>query len=199
MPPACTARCCQMCFEFEFQDSEGPLLSTSTVHKFLDKYATPTPFVYAYLRQLREKKTKWFVICSKCESWIRRQGQSLSSSHPQSTRKRLTAPGVSKTALLPVDRLILSIMVPGSYAPPEVRITRRIMATIKRNGGQNELATICPPLVVRTACENELCLRSRSVLKSIVEAAWKSGRRQVVFGNAVFAKAVRGGSSLTSN
>ena len=193
MPPACTDRCCQLCFEFEVADSKGPMLSTTVVHKFLDKYATPTPFQYAYLQQVR-KKNKLFLICTNCESWLRRQCQSLNSSDPRSTRKRLTAPSVSKTVLLTVDRLILSIMIPGSYAPPEVRITRRHIATIKRNGGCNELATICPPLVVRTICDNELRLRSRTVLKSIVGAAWKSGRRQVVFGSSLFAKAVRSGA-----
>ena len=193
MPIACTDRRCQVCFEFEMANSKGPLLSTTAVHKFLDKYATPTPFQYAYLQQLREKN-KSFLVCANCESWLRRQDKFLTSSHPQSNRKRLTAPGVSKTALLTVDRLILSIMLPGSYAPPEVRIARRHVATIKRNGGCNELATICPPLVVRAICENELRLRTRIVLKSIVGAAWKSGRRQAVFGNAIFSRAVRSGS-----
>ena len=135
------------------------------------------------------------VVCANCESWLRRQGQSLNSSDPRSTRQRLTAPGVSKTALLTVDRLILSIMLPGTYAPPEVRITRRHVITLKKNGGHNALSTICPPLVVRTICENELRIRTRTVLKSITSAAWKSGRRQTVFGNTVFAKHVRSRSS----
>jgi len=181
-----------MCFESEADKPKGKLLWTTAVHKFLDKYATPTPFQYAYLQKLREKN-KYFLVCANCESWLRRQGLSLHSSDPRSTRKRLTAPGVSKTTLLTIDRLILSIMVPGTYAPPEVRITKRLVVTIKKNGSRNALATICPPLVVRAICENELCLHNRSVLKSITGAAWKSGRRQTVFGNPIFAKHVRSG------
>ena len=190
MPPTCTDRFCQLCFECEDANSKDAMLSTSAVHKFLDKYATPTPFLYAYLLHLREKK-KLFDVCANCESWLRRQGQSMNSSDPRSSRKRLTAPDVSKTSLLTVDRLILSIMLPGTYAPPEVRITRRHVITLKKNGGHNALATLCPPLVVRTICENELRLRTRTVLKSIAGATWKSGRRQSVFGNSIFAKSVR--------
>lgn len=191
--PACKGSCCQLCFESEADKPPAKMLSTTAVHKFLDKYATPTPFLFAYLQKIREKN-KFFLVCANCESWLRRQGQSLNSSDPRSTRKRLTAPGVSKTALLPLDRLVLSIMVPGMYAPPEVRIMKRLAVTLSENGGLNALATICPPLVVRAICDNELRLHKRSVLKSVTCAAWKSGRRQTVFGNPRFAKHVRSGS-----
>ena len=96
-----------------------------------------------------------------------------------------------KTTLLAVDRLILSVMLPGTYPPPEMRITQRLIATIRKNGGHNWLATICPPLVVQSLRDNDIRLESRKVLKSLSVATWKSGRQQAVLGNAAFAKNIR--------
>ena len=100
--------------------------------------------------------------------------------------------------LLAVDRLILSIMLPGSYAPPEMRITQRLILTIRKDGGNNWLATICPPLVRRVLIDNDIRLESRKVLKSICLATWKSGRLQAVLGNATFAKNIRCSLSTVS-
>ena len=96
-----------------------------------------------------------------------------------------------KKILLAVDRLILCIMLPGAYSPPEMRITTRLINTIRQNDGKNWLASICPPLVVKVLCENDIRMESRKVLKSISVAAWRSGRRQAILGNGVFAKNVR--------
>ena len=190
MPPASTIPCCQLCFELASDNPNVAMLSTSAVHKFLDTYATPTPFQYAYLQQIREKNGL-FLVCGHCESWLRRQCRSIASGGCKTSRKRLTAPNLENTALLTLDRLILSIMLPGSYAPPEMRITRRHVTTLRRNGGRNWLSTICPTLVVRAICDNDLRLDNRNVLKSVTSAAWKSGRRQTVLGNSIFAKNVR--------
>jgi hypothetical protein len=100
-------------------------------------------------------------------------------------------PANKNKTLLAVDRLILSVMLPGSYTPPEMRITQRLIYTIRKNGGNNWLATICPPLVRRVLIDNDIRLESRKVLKSICLATWKSGRLQAVLGNATFAKNIR--------
>jgi len=106
-----------------------------------------------------------------------------SAVHPVVVKKNKT--------LLAVDRLILSVMLPGSYAPPEMRITQRLISTIRKDEGNNWLATICPPLVRRVLIDNDIRLESRKVLKSICVATWKSGRLQEVLGNATFAKNIR--------
>ena len=168
---------CQMCFHESSIYTKSSMLSTSVLHRFLDDKAVATPFLHAYLQQLR-KKMDCFFICGNCDSWIRRQNL------PKSTRN-------GGKVLLAVDRLILSIMTPGHYTPPEMRITKRLITTIRKDNGRNWLGTICPPFVVRTICDNDILLESRKVLKSISMATWKSGRRQAVLGNATFAKNVR--------
>jgi hypothetical protein len=170
---------CQLCFQCSFTRKTS-ILSTSVVHRFLDERAVATPFLYAYLQHLR-KKMDCFFLCGNCDSWIRRQNP------PRPAGTIVTG----KRVLLTVDRLILSIMLPGYYVPPEMRITQRHVVTIRKNNGRNWLATICPPFVVRTICDNDILLASRKVLKSIALATWRSGRRQEVLGNADFAKNIR--------
>jgi hypothetical protein len=174
------SKVCQLCFQGASIRNKSSILSTSVVHRFLDEKAVATPFLYAYLQHLR-KKMECFFVCGNCDSWIRRQNPP----RPAGTI------ATGKRILLAVDRLILSIMLPGSYKPPEMRITQRLVNTIRKDGGRNWLATICPPLVIRTICDNDILLASRKVLKSISIATWRSGRRQVVIGNAHFAKNVR--------
>ena len=168
---------CQMCFQIGSFRDKPSMLSTSVLHRFLDEKAIPTPFLYAYLQQMR-KKMNCFFICGNCDSWIRRQNPP--NSHPDGNK-----------ILLAVDRLILSIMLPGNYTPPEMRITQRLVATIRKDKGRNWLGSICPPFVIRTICDNDILLESRKVLKSISIATWRSGRRQPVLGNATFAKNIR--------
>jgi hypothetical protein len=170
---------CQLCFQGG-SAKKSSILSTSVVHRFLDEKAVPTPFLYAYLQHLRKKMDSFFV-CGNCDSWIRRQ-------NPPRPAGTIV---VGEKVLLAVDRLILSIMLPGHYAPPEMRITQRLVTTIRKNDARNWLATICPPLVVRTICDNDILLASRKVLKSISVATWRSGRRQAILGNANFAKNIR--------
>jgi hypothetical protein len=155
------------------------MVSTTVVHKFIQDKAIPTLFLFSYLSEL-SKKTNTINICGNCDRWIRRQAM----------HSKTGGPGGKKVFLL-VDQLILSIMLPGTYGPPEMRITQRLINIIRHNGGRNWLATICPPLVVRTICDNDIVMVSRQVLKSISIAAWRSGRRQVVLGNATFAKHIR--------
>jgi len=171
-------RVCQFCFKSGVNNKKAYIQSTSTLHRFLDVDAAPTPFLYEYLSKLR-KKMECFFVCTNCDSW---------------TRRNCTAPNAAhsgKKILLAVDRLILCIMLPGAYTPPEMRITARLIATIRLNNGRNWLASICPPLVVKALCENDICMESRKVLKSISVAAWRSGRRQAILGNATFAKNIR--------
>jgi hypothetical protein len=175
-------RVCQLCFVSGYtgKDTKAVILSTSVVHRFLDDKAAATPFLFAYLQQLR-KKMDCFFVCGNCDSWIRRQNP------PKCT-------GVvnnGKKVFFAVDKLILSIILPGTYTPPEMRITQRLVATLRSNGGSNWLSTICPPLVIRTICDNDILLESRKVLKSITVATWRSGRRQTILGNAAFAKNIR--------
>jgi hypothetical protein len=170
---------CQLCFQCD-PSNKASIVSTSVVHRFLDEKAMPTPFLYAYLQHLR-KKMDCFFLCGNCDSWIRRQNP------PELYGTTVTGSRV----LLAVDRLILSIMLPGTYVPPEMRIAQRLINTIRKNSGRNWLATICPPLVIRTICDNDILLASRKVLKSISIATWRSGRRQEVLGNAKFAKNIR--------
>jgi hypothetical protein len=179
-PPISTesVRVCQFCFKSGENKSRTFILSTSTVHKFLDFKAVPTPFLYEYLSKLRQK-LECFFVCSNCDSWTRRN---YSAKNAKKCDKKI---------LLAVDRLILCIMLPGTYTPPEMRITSRLIQTIRKNNGVNWLASICPPLVVKALCENDICMESRKVLKSISVAAWRSGRRQAILGNATFAKNVR--------
>jgi hypothetical protein len=209
---ACAAtvvkRCvCQLCFH-EGSDAASFILSTAAVHQFLDERAIPTPFLFAYLLRLR-KKMNSFYLCVNCDSWVRRRNQAAAANKPGGNTKSSSGPRDStvaarsdvaadpavassaRTTLLAVDRLILSVMLPGTYTPPEMRITQRLIATIRRGGGNNWLATICPPLVVQSLRDNEIRLESRKVLKSISIAAWKSGRQQAVLGNAAFAKNIR--------
>jgi hypothetical protein len=171
-------RVCQFCFKSGTNKKKNYILSTSTVHRFLDFNAAPTPFLYEYLSKLR-KKMECFFVCTNCDSWTRRNHTALN------------ADGSGKKILLAVDRLILCIMLPGEYTPPEMRITARLIETIRQNNGKNWLASICPPLVVKALCENDIRMESRKLLKSISVAAWRSGRRQAIFGNATFAKNVR--------
>lgn len=168
---------CQMCFQEGSSSDKKSILSTSALHRFLDDKAVSTPFLYAYLQQLR-KKMNCFFICGNCDSWIRRQNSQAGVS-------------AGKKVLLAVDRLILSIMTPGDVVPPEMRVTQRLVATIRQDKGRNWLGSICPPFVVQVICENDILLESRKVLKSISIATWRSGRRQPVLGNAVFAKNIR--------
>jgi hypothetical protein len=170
-------RVCQFCFKSGKNTNKCYIQSTSTVHRFLDVNATPTPFLYEYLSKLR-KKMECFFVCTNCDSWIRRN-------------RALSNANNGKKILLAVDRLILCIMIPGAYTPPEMRITARLIATIRRNNGKNWLSSICPPLVVKALCENDIRMESRKVLKSISVAAWKAGRRQEVLGSASFAKNIR--------
>jgi hypothetical protein len=167
-------RVCQFCFKSGENKNKTYILSTSTVHRFLDVNAAPTPFLYEYLSKLRQRM-ECFFVCTNCDSWTRRN----------------CAAANGKKILLAVDRLILCIMLPGDYTPPELRITSRLIATIRQNNGRNWLASICPPLVVKTLCENDICMESRKVLKSISVAVWRSGRRQAILGNAAFAKNIR--------
>lgn len=173
-------RVCQFCFKSGENNKKTFILSTSTVHKFLDEHAAPTPFLYEYLSKLRQKM-ECFFVCTNCDSWTRR------NFGDKNARKK----NQDKKILLAVDRLILCIMLPGAYSPPEMRITTRLINTIRQNGGKNWLASICPPLVVKVLCENDIRMESRKVLKSISVAAWRSGRRQAILGNGVFAKNVR--------
>jgi hypothetical protein len=177
--PCGPLRVCQLCFQGGRARNSSYILSTSVLHKFLDEKAAKTPFLFEYLQHLRKKMNSFFV-CGNCDSWIRRQNNCYG---------RGGAP--TGKVLLSVDRLILSIMLPGSYAPPEMRITQRLVHTLRMHGGNNWMSTICPPLVVRVLLDNDILLQSRKVLKSITVATWRSGRRQVVLGNAVFAKNVR--------
>jgi hypothetical protein len=171
---------CQVCFQSGPLKKNSSMLSTSVVHRFLDEKAVETPFLYAYLQRMRKKMDSFFV-CGNCDSWIRRH-------NPPKPDGCVTE---DKKILFPVDRLILSIMLPGSYTPPEMRITQRLIATIRMDNARNWLATICPPLVIHTICGNDILLVSRKVLKSISIATWRSGRRQTVLGNSNFAKNIR--------
>ena len=168
---------CEMCLSEK--SSELPMLRTTTLLKFLEERITPTPFLYDYLMKLGKKK-KVFTICSNCDAWTRRQMTPIKM-------KRCGG----KTGFLMLDQLILSIMLPGQYQPPEMRITQRLVNIIRKDNGNNCLATVCPPLVVRALCDNDIVMASRQVLKSISVATWRSGRRQVVFGNGIFAKFIR--------
>ena len=155
------------------------MLHSTTLIKFVKERMTPTPFLYSYLLRLSAKK-KVFDICANCDSWMRRQCM------PNKVKRCAGTKGY-----LVIDQLILSIMLPGQYQPPEMRITSRIVKNIRNNNGKNWLSTLCPPLVVRTLCDHDIVMASRQVLKSISIATWQSGRRQSVFGNATFAKFVR--------
>ena len=207
-PPQSKGCVCQMCFQTA-SDTGSYILSTAAVHQFLDERAVPTPFLFAYLLRLR-KKMNSFYLCVNCDSWVRRRNQaytknktpaSSGTSAPNSSTTAAAAAAADtddtpraspeKTTLLAVDRLILSVMLPGTYNPPEMRITQRLIATIRKNGGHNWLASICPPLVVQSLRDNEIRLESRKVLKSLSVATWKSGRQQAVLGNAAFAKNIR--------
>jgi hypothetical protein len=173
-------RVCEMCLRMVMdKGGDVSMLKTTALHKFLQDRATPTPFLHSYLVKL-SKKRKLFNICSNCDSWMRRQCSPLKI-------KRCDG----KRGFLMVDQLILSIMLPGQYQPPEMRITQRLVNIIRKDNGNNWLATICTPLVVRTLCDNDIVIASRQVLKSISVATWRSGRRQTVFGNATFAKFIR--------
>ena len=170
-------RVCEMCFRVVVDaKNEMPMLKTTSLHKFLEERATPTPFLYSYLLKLSKKKTT-FNICANCDSWLRRQ----------CTYLKVRRYGTDRTFLL-VDQLILAIMLPGQYPPPEMRITQRLINIMRKDNGNNWLASICPPLVVRTLCDNDIVMASRKVLKSISVAVWKSDRRQTVFGNGTYAK-----------
>jgi hypothetical protein len=153
------------------------VMATQVLHRFLDEKASPSPFLYEYLQHLR-KEVSCFFLCGNCDSWLRRQ-------HPPGSIND------GKKILLLVDRLILSIMVPGEIAPPEMRITQRLVLAIRQDEGRNWLGSICPPFVIKAICDNDIPLKSRKVLKSIALATWKAGRRQTVLGNAVFAKNIR--------
>jgi hypothetical protein len=178
-------RICQLCFESVQDKKYSYIVSTPSVHTFLDNNALATPFLYAYLQHLR-KKTECFPVCSNCDSWVRRQTHANQwGDRPRNRKSKDTK------IILAVDRLILSIILPGTYIPPEMRIANRLMTTIRKNGGNNWLSSICPPIVVRTICDNDIRLASRVVLKGVCTAAWKSGRRQSIFGNASFAKSIR--------
>ena len=177
--PSGPLRVCQMCYQGGRARNSSYILSTSVLHKFLDEKAAVTPFLFEYLQHLRKKMASFFV-CGNCDSWIRRQNVCYGRGG-----------SINGKVLLSVDRLILSIMLPGSYTPPEMRITQRLVHTLRMNGGSNWLSTICPPLVIRVLMDNDIVLQSRKVLKSICLSTWRSGRRQVVFGNAIFAKNVR--------
>jgi len=195
---------CQMCFQAG-SDTGSYVLSTAAVHQFLDERAVPTPFLFAYLLRLR-KKMNSFYLCVNCDSWVRRRNQvytkskkpassttsAANATNSSSTNTAATTgASLERTTLLAVDRLILSVMLPGTYTPPEMRITQRLITTIRKNGGHNWLATICPPLVVQSLRDNEIRLESRKVLKSLSVATWRSGRQQEVLGNAAFAKNIR--------
>jgi hypothetical protein len=169
-------RWCHLCFRCVVSEKKSSILSTSVVHRLLEDRVVPTPFLYAYLQELR-KKTECFNICTSCDSWVRRQS---------APSKRC-----GKKVVFQVDRLILSVVLPGEWAPPEMRITHRLVKTLRENGGINWFATICPPLVTRALCDNDIVLKSRQVLKSIPIAAWRSGRRQQLLGSAKFAKYIR--------
>jgi hypothetical protein len=173
-------RVCEMCLRMVMnKGGEVSMLKTPAISKFLKDRVKPTPFLYSYLMKLNEKRNV-FNICSNCDSWMRRQCTPLKI-------KRCGG----KRGFLMVDQLILSIMLPGQYQPPEMRITQRLINIIRKDDGKNWLSTICPPLVVRTLCDNDIVIASRKVLKSISVATWRSGRRQTVFGNATFAKFIR--------
>ena len=169
-------RSCHLCFRCVVSEKSSSILSTSVVHRLLEDRVVPTPFLYAYLQELR-KKTECFNICTNCDSWVRRQS---------TPSKRC-----GKKVVFQVDRLILSVILPGEWVPPEMRITHRLIKTLRENGGSNWFATICPPIVVRALCDNDIVLKSRKVLKSIPIAAWRSGRRQPLLGSAKFARQIR--------
>jgi hypothetical protein len=180
--PVKPIKVCQLCFSPAGSGKKNTILSSTTIHRFLDERASPTPFLYSYLQQKR-KKMESMYICSCCDSWCRRQSTvSLANLAPVTNDSRI---------LFAVDRLILSIILPGTYTPPELRITQRLVATIRKNHGRNWLGTIVPPLVIKTICESDIRLVSRLVLKSISIATWQTGRKQSVFGNAKFAKTIR--------
>jgi hypothetical protein len=194
---ACTAvqpcvsvcRCknyCEMCLQKS--NVKGSMTKSTIVHAFISKHAQPTPFMYEYLKHLVGRKKK-LVICDSCQSWVRRNNRAIRTTR----RKRTNDRENPNQILLAVDRLILCILLPGTYAPPERRLSQRIVAALRVNNGCNALAGICPPLVVHTIVDNEIDLDNRHVLKSMAVATWRTGRRQTVFGNGSFAKSVRCG------
>jgi hypothetical protein len=169
---------CQICFKSGTNEKKNFIQATDTLHRFLAVNVTATPFLYQYLSKLRQK-TECFFVCLCCDSWARRN------------RTLPNAKNDGKKILLAVDKLILSIMLPGVYRPPEIRIARRLITEIRTNNGRNWLASICPPLVVKTLMDNDICLESRRLLKSISSSVWRSGRQQTILGNPVFAKNIR--------
>ena len=173
-----------MCFHSNDDGSRIDVIETTLVHKFVDEHAVASPFVFDYLWTLCKKKIS-LKICDACVTWIRRKHITIS------VKNGLGPTPPAMKVLLPADRLILSILMPGVYRVPESRHVQRYIATLRRNGGVNKFATICPQIVIHTLCQHDICTGDRHTLKSIAVATWNTGRQQSVFGNKVFAKSVR--------
>lgn len=208
---------CQMCFRApsgdddvhsgaEKEGADAPQLtessikllpSTAQLEQFIHDEVWHTPFLSKYLQHLL-KKNGHFVLCNHCDCWIRRRRLPHRSGGVVHTKKKRRNQGgnqgvaASAKVLLPLDQLILSIMVPGKYQPPEMRTTNHLVASAVCNGGVNPLASICPPLVMHTLLMGgEICTDKRTVQKSVLFSMWKHGRQQPATANQEFIKFVR--------
>jgi hypothetical protein len=182
--PAAGETSCEMCFYSKEDGSNLDVVETNIVHKFVCDHTVATPFVFAYLQTLCKKKPH-LKICKSCESWIHRKHVTISVKGGLGP-----TPSAMKT-LLPADRLILSVLLPGVHKTPEARHVERYTAVLRMHGGLNLFATICPRIVTQALLGDDICTTGRLTLKSIAFATWNSGRQQTVFGNKTFAKNVR--------
>lgn len=171
------------------------LIPTSVLHRFLVSNARPTPFLHKFLRdmvkvQVADKETAstdgpCFLVCSHCNSWLRRQGH-------------------RSGVLFPMDRLVLSTLFPGTYKPPEVRAVCRIIRALRLDAS-SETATsdtpfwaigqILPPYVLGLLRRHrETLLRSQCLVSDIAVCTWHDLGCPNILPNGLFAKHVRGTS-----
>lgn len=164
---------CQLCFAKDGDNCY--VLSTSSLHDFLNGKAQETPFLQRYLKDVSGKLSSFF-LCVLCDSWVRRQ------SH-------LTK------VLLSVDRFILSILFPGhpKYKAPEMRTSIRICTSLLREDN-HLLRSLCPAIVIQTCMklqEEKIFLESRHVTKNLSYAVWQCMGKPFFLSNAQFAKSLR--------
>lgn len=152
--------------------------SLSSVRGFVLSRCRPTPYGYAAFSSLSGEGRA--LLCIPCVNWQRR-----------CVRRR----GASKPLLL-VDQVILFILEPGRTPIPDQRCALRLLASLRRGGGDWVTATLfwlmpTPVQAIILSLPEELFSGEGALSDALVRAWWRYNNHTVFMSHHMTAKLVR--------